>query len=169
MDSRATDVPLRHVESFLYLSDVYDGYAPTHLVSVRDSVGHAPTEPLVMPKDDPELYAAERPAAGPRGSLLVYRSDVFHRGVNLTAPGGSRFLLNVSYKVAGQDWIGYHTQQSRATSRQWVAFVEGSTPRELDLFGFPPPGHEIWDAALVDATAIAYPGLDIEPWRAALA
>ena len=164
-----TDTPLRHVESFVYLSDVYDGCAPTHLVSVRDSIGRAATEPLIMPKDDPELYAAERPAAGPRGSLLVYRSDVFHRGVDLTAPGAARFLLNVSYKVAGQDWIGYHTSQSRSTSRQWVAFAEGSTPRELELFGFPPPGHPIWDPALVDATAVAYPGLDVEPWRAALA
>ena len=64
--------------------------------------------------------------------------------------------------------IGYHASQSRSTSKQWVGFVEGSTPRELELFGFPPPGHPIWDAALVDATAVAYPGLDVEPWRAAL-
>ena len=44
-----------------------------------------------MPDNDPEIYAAERPATGPRGSLLAYRSNVFHRGVNLTAPAGSRF------------------------------------------------------------------------------
>ena len=163
-----SEAPWRHLESFLYLSDVDEGSAPTHLVSVRDSVGRATTVPLVMPNGDPELYAAERPAAGPRGSLLAYRPDVFHRGVNLTAPGGARFLLNVSFKLAGHDWIGYHTAQSRATSPDWIAFVERCSPRELELFGFPPPGHPIWDAGLVAETAVRYPKLDLTPWRAAL-
>ena len=160
--------PWWHVETFLYLSDVVDGNAPTHLVSVQDSVGRAPTVPLFMPASDPELYAAERPASGRRGSLLAYRPDVFHRAVELTEPGGSRFLLNVSFKVAGQDWIGYHAWQSRANTREWDTFVEGSTPRELELFGFPPPGHPIWDTAFVEATAARYPKLDLSPWRAAL-
>ena len=40
-----------------------------------------------------------------------------------------------------------------------------STPRELELFGFPPPGHPIWDAALLDGTAERYPDLDLTPWR----
>ncbi len=82
-----TETPWLHVESFLYLSDVHAGTAPTHLVPLRDSVGHSPTEPLIMPNGDPEIYAAERPATGVRGSLLAYRPDVFHRGVDLTDPG----------------------------------------------------------------------------------
>ena len=86
----------------------------------------------------------------------------------LRVPGGSRLLLNVSFKVAGQDWIGYHAWQSRANTREWDTFVEGSTPRELELFGFPPPGHPIWDTAFVEATAARYPKLDLSPWRAAL-
>jgi hypothetical protein len=164
-----TEPPWQHVEAFLYLSDVGDGTAPTHLVSVRDSVGRSPTEPLIMPDRDAELYAAERAAAGVRGSLLAYRTDVFHRGVDLTDPAGARFLLNVSFKSAGHDWIGYDSIQSRANSLEWDAFAEASTWRELALFGFPPPGHAIWDVALLDATARRYPKLDLEPWRAALA
>jgi hypothetical protein len=162
------ETPWLHVESFLYLSDVDAGTAPTHLVSLRDSPGRSPTAPLIMPANDPELYSRERPAAGMRGSLLAYRPDVFHRAVNLTAPGGARFLLNVSFKVAGQDWIGYTSVQSRATFPAWTQFVEGSTPRQLELFGFPPPGHPIWDAALLDETAARYPNLDVAPWRAQL-
>lgn len=160
--------PWWHVEAFLYLSDVDDGTAPTHLVSVQDSGGRTTTVPLIMPDADPALYAAERPAAGVRGSLLAYRPDVFHRAVDLTAPHGARFLLNVSFKVAGEDWIGYHTAQSRATDPDWVTFVEGSTARDLALFGFPPPGHPIWDRAFLDATAERYPKLDLAAWRAAL-
>ena len=49
-----------------------------------------------------------------------------------------------------------------------MKFAEGSTPRELELFGFPPPGHPIWDAALLDGTAERYPDLDLTPWRDAL-
>jgi hypothetical protein len=124
--------------------------------------------PLFMPKADPPLYAAEQPAPGARGSLLAYRNDVFHRAVDLSAPGGARFLLNISYKVADADWVGYHAWQSRATSPSWVRFVEGSTPRELALFGFPPPGHPVWTPAFLGTTADLYPGLDLGPWQAAL-
>jgi hypothetical protein len=104
-----------------------------------------------------------------RGSYLAYRNDVWHRAVDLTASGGSRFLLNVSFKVAGVDWIGYHSWQSKAQSPDLVAFIEGSTPRELALLGFPEPGDPIWTPELLDATAHEYPGLDLGPWRDALA
>jgi hypothetical protein len=167
--------PWWHMEAFLYLSDVGDGNAPTHLVPVRDSVGRPTTTPLFMPAGDwtglvdADLYAHERPAPGPRGSLLAYRANVFHRGVDLREPGAARFLLNASYKIAGQDWIGYHTAQSRSTSGEWVRFVEGSTPEELSLLGFPEPGHAVWTEGVIAATQELYPKLDLSPWRAALA
>src|SRR5262249_3677757 len=111
--------PWVHVESFLYLSDVDEGNAPTHLVSIRDAGGRDPSVPLIMPDGDPEIYAAERAAVGPKGSLLAYRTDVFHRGVDLVEPDRARFLLNVSFKGGGQDWIGYDSVQSRANSLEW--------------------------------------------------
>ena len=74
----------------------------------------------------------------------------------------------MSFRTAGQDWIGYDNAQSRSTSPDWVRFAEGSSPRELELFGFPPPGHPVWSTALIEATQIEYPKLDLDPWRAAL-
>jgi hypothetical protein len=162
-----TEPPWWHVESFLYLSDVDEGTAPTHLVRRGDAVGRS-VNSIFMPDNDPELYAHEQAAAGVRGSLLVYRPDVFHRGVDLTRPGSHRFLLNVSYKVAGNEWTGYHTVQSRATHPAWVQFVESVSPRTLELFGFPPPGHPVWNEELIDATKEKYPNLDVGPWRRAL-
>ena len=44
-----------------------EGNAPTHLVPRARLGGRATTAPLVMPNGDPELYAAEQPAAGVRG------------------------------------------------------------------------------------------------------
>ena len=41
-------------------------------------------------------------------------------------------------------------------------------PAQLELFGFPPPGHPIWTEALLDETALRYPKLDLSPWRGGL-
>jgi len=157
-----------HVEGFLYLCDVDAGNAPTHLVTAADARGRDTMTPLIMPASDPAIYAAERAAPGPRGSYLAYRSDAFHRGVDLVDPGAARFLLNLSFKLASCDWVGYEAFQSRATSPYWVAFAAGLTPRQLSLWGFPPPGDPIWDDELLSATGARYPGLDLAPWRAAL-
>ncbi len=41
-------------------------------------------------------------------------------------------------------------------------------PRQLALFGFPPPGHPYWTEATLAGTAQRYPGLNMTPWRQAL-
>ena len=134
------------------MSDVEDGVAPTEVLGT----GSTP----------PEQEAVS--AAGRRGSYLAYRPDVWHRGVDLTRPGGARFLMNVSFKRAGHEWIGYDTVQPVSVRQEWIEFASNSTPDELALFGAPRPGHEYWTSELVDRLATRYPGLDVEPWRAAL-
>lgn len=159
--------PWSHVELFLYLSDVDDDCAPTHLVPQRGADGRC-TNDVFFPDQDPELYAAEQPAVATRGSLVAYRNDVFHRGVNITRRGGSRFVLAVAFKRAGIDWIGYHATQPKSTHPGWIRFVGESTPRELELFGFPAPGDPIWTKDLISETQVRYPELDLDPWRRAL-
>ncbi len=160
--------PWRHMEAFLYLSDVWDDCAPTHLVPITRDGGRSTNCPLYMPDHDGDLYAEEVAASGVRGSLLAYRADVFHRGVDITEPNGARFLLNASYRRTGQDWIGFHAFQSRNAAFEWTALAEELTPRQLALFGFPEPGHEIWTAELVESTQELYPKMDLTPWRDAL-
>jgi len=159
--------PWWHVEMFVYLTDVDDDCAPTHATKLRDSFARS-TNDVFFPEQDPELYAAEQGAVAKRGSVLAYRNEVFHRGVNITRPRGSRFLLSVAFKDADIDWVGYHSVQSKSTHPGWTRFVEQSTPRDLELFGFPPPGHDVWTQDLIAATQIRYPALDLEPWRRAL-
>lgn len=138
-----------NLEGFLYLSDVDDGVAPTEVL------GAGPTPPDIEPTS----------AAGRRGSYLAYRPDVWHRGVDLTRTGGSRFLMNISFKRAGHDWIGYDTVQPVSVRPSWIEFAATCTPQDLALFGAPLPGHDYWTPVLVDRLAERYPGLDVTPWR----
>ena len=162
-----TAAPWWNLQGFLYLSDVTLSDNPTHVVSVRHSAGFESSYGVVLTgMEGDELYRQEGPVPGVRGSYLAYRSDVWHRGVDFASAGRARFLMALAFKHAGQDWIGYDQQQSRSTGPEWTGFVEGSTPRELELFGFPPPGHPVWDERLLRETALRYPKLDLEPWRA---
>ena len=148
-----------NLEGFLYLSDVEDGVAPTELAG-------GPADPA-QPYDGPP--EGERiSAAGTRGSFLAYRPDVWHRGVDLTRPGGSRFLMSASFKPGGADWIGYDNVQPVSNGPLWSKFAASCTPDELSLFGAPLPGHPYWTPELVDALEQRYRGIDASPWRNAL-
>jgi len=162
------EAPWWNLEGFLYLSDVTEEANPTLMVSLGDSANITSPYPVVLPKMDPGVYEAERPCPGVRGSYLAYRSDVWHRGAAFGAPFTARFVVALAFKRAGHDWIGYDQQQSRSTGQEWTTFVEQSSPRELELFGFPPPGHPIWNEALLHETSLRYPKLDLAPWRHAL-
>jgi DNA-binding transcriptional LysR family regulator len=46
----------------------------------------------------------------------------------------------------------------------WYRFVARATPRQLALFGFPPPGNAYWTPQTLEAVAQRYPGLDLTAW-----
>jgi len=133
---------------FLYLSDVEEGVGPTQILSIGDS----------PPGANPQS------AAGRRGSYLAYRTDVWHRGVDLTREGGSRFLMNIAFKHAHHEWIGFESFQQNANRGPWSKFAASCSPDELALFGAPRPGHPFWTPELVEALKERYQGIDITPW-----
>ncbi|WP_262703254.1 MULTISPECIES: phytanoyl-CoA dioxygenase family protein [Streptomyces] len=158
----------QQIEMFLYLTDVTAERAPTRLVP-RPLTREMPPVPYhVWRGTHPELYRAEVSFPGPVGSLLVYAPDIWHRAVDLTEPEGVRIWMNLSYKVAGTDWLGLQSFQRVAMTPDWQRFVAASTPRELELFGFPPPGHDAYDEDVLAGLSRRYPGLDTGPWRDAL-
>ena len=146
-----------HLESFLYLSDVDEDCAPPRLVP-RSGSGVA--------YDD--LYQHEVAATGRRGSLLAYRSDVWHRGTDFAKADASRFVLVVAFRPASAEWFGYDAFPRLGNSGTFASFVAGKSPDELALFGIPRPGHAYWNEATVDAMEAKYPGLDVTPWRTEL-
>lgn len=157
-----------HLESFLYLTDVDDETGAPRLVPRSRSGGEPESRRPTLPDDSPALYAEEVSAVGRAGSLLVYRSDVWHRGVDIVRPGAERHVLVIAFKPAGTDWIGYDPHPPLAVNPDFISFVADCTPDELALFGVPEPGHAYWTADMVDAMATHYPGLDVDPWRGRL-
>jgi hypothetical protein len=115
-----------------------------------------------------DLYEHEVAAPGRCGSLLAYRSDVWHRGTDFARSDASRFVLVVAFRPAQADWFGYDAFPRLGNDDTFRSFAVGKSPEELALFGVPRPGHVYWTEATVDAMEAKYPGLDISPWRAAL-
>lgn len=162
-----TDVGYQQLETFVYLTDVTPDTAATRMVSRRLTAG-VPVERTYLGWDlHPELYDAEVPASGPAGSVLLYRPDTYHRGVPISAPATARFMLHVSFKPAGTDWLGSQAWPSTAESLFWHRVVNGATLRQLLLLGFPEPGHPYWTPATLQGVAARYPGLDMTPWQRA--
>jgi hypothetical protein len=155
----------QQLEMFVYLSDVTVETAATRLVS-RQLTGDIPVERAYLnPEQYAELYAAEVSAVGPAGSILVYRPDVYHRGVRMLTPGAARFMLHVSYKPRGTDWLGSHALPNAGEDIAWHRFVQTASQRQLTVLGFPAPGHPYWDAQTLAGVAARYPLLDLSPWR----
>ncbi len=159
------DPGYQHLETFVYLTDVTPTTGATRFVSLADTVD-IPVERTYLHLDEyAHLYAREEPASGPAGSVLVYRPDVFHRGVAMAEPRRARFLMNVAFKHPNTDWIGFHAFPARAEDRAWHRFVRSASPRQLCALGFPAPGDPYWTAETLAGVAARYPSLDLTPWR----
>jgi hypothetical protein len=180
-----TPAPSAHanqVEMFLYLVDVPPELGPPSYLP-KSSASAMPALPNWYPRDDgvtdpdapsswvsqigrPELYASEVSAAGPAGTVAAYRLDTFHRATDLTQPQGARYTIHVNFRTASADWVGRHSWPSRSITPEWVDFVVRASPRQLQLFGFPAPGHPYWTQETLAGMALRYPGFDVEPWLA---
>jgi len=143
-----------HMETFLYLSDVDDDCAPPRLVPRSKSN-----------VDYDALYEHEIAATGKRGTVLAYRSDVWHRGTDFARPDASRFIAGIAFRPARATWFGYDAFERLGNSATFAKFVRGKSPEDLALFGIPRPGHPYWNADTLDAMELKYPGLDVTPWR----
>ena len=175
------DLRFRQLEMFVYLVDVPVELGPPGMVSRTRTTG-LPAKPNWYPRADgadaeggwvaasgsPELYDAEVRAAGPAGTVVAWEPGTFHRGTALTLPRGARYTLHLGYRPARVEWGQRMPWVNRSHEIEWYHFVHRATPRQLALFGFPPPGHPYWTEATLAGTAQRYPGLDMTPWRRAV-
>ena len=163
----------RQAQMFLFLSDVTAAHGATRIVS-RELTRDIPVMQLAFPRArvPVERHAAWEAAAvsavGPRGSLLIYSADTVHRGTEFSLPRAGRFFFNLAYKTADADWVGANPWPRKGIEAGWTPLIEHCSPRQLGVLGFPPPGHDYWDATTLAGAAERYPGLDLTPWRLAL-
>ena len=156
--------------TFLLLSDVTEADGPTKVVPLSESA-HVP---LVPSDQDPsfahslpfgELFDREVAVCGPAGSLLLYRTDVLHRGSTFAAPGRSRFALLVDFQLRGQPWMGKLSWPGQGVRPGMGTALERMTPRQRELLGFPPVGHPYWDDQTVADVQARYPAMDVTPYQ----
>ncbi|HTT86743.1 MAG TPA: hypothetical protein VMF60_05220, partial [Acidimicrobiales bacterium] len=151
----------QQLTSFIFLSDVTEEDGPTRLVPYERGRDVAYT-PLYLGFGD--LGDGEVAATGPAGTLLLYRTDILHRGSNFTGEGRARFSLLADYQVRGTTWGGKMAWPKQAPQR-WAKLMPRCTVRERDLFGFPRPGDPYWNEETLTGVAARYPGMDMTPYR----
>jgi hypothetical protein len=175
----STEDRYQHLELFVFLVDVPEELGPPHLVPYEHTAG-LPMNPNFLPRtgggdggdgdfvsgdDNSALYGAEQTGAGPAGTVIAFNSRTFHRGTGLRRPRGARYSMQMVYRPAEVDW-GQRTGWATLSHEPgWYRFVNRAAPRQLELFGFPPPGHAFWTEQTLSGMAERYPGLDLTPWR----
>ena len=172
----------RQVELFVFLSEVTVDLGAPRMVGRSDVTDGLPAKPNFFPHGGgedtgdgfvdgfvdgagrPDLYDGEVPATGPPGTVVAFQPQTVHRGSAITRPGGSRFTMHLNYRPAAAEWAQRHAWADRSHHPRWYEFVEQATPRQLELLGFPAPGHRYWTAETLAGVAQRYPGLDMTPW-----
>jgi ectoine hydroxylase-related dioxygenase (phytanoyl-CoA dioxygenase family) len=167
-----TDGMDRQLTTFVLLSDVTIDDAPTMVVPLahtRDVPMVPDPNPTQWPMSMPPgtFTEVEVPVTGPGGTLLMYRSDVFHRGSAFRSPGRSRFALLADYQRRGASWAGKMAWPNVANHPAFVETMTEATERERELFGFPPPGHDYWNEQTLCDVGRRYPAMDMSPYRQA--
>jgi hypothetical protein len=151
---------------FVYLTDVTLESSPTYVVPWEHT-----EEEFLVPNvwerpEHPQLYAHERPAVAPAGSVFVYGTRTFHRGSRFIDRDGRRVLILVSFKPTGCEWAGTCNWPGLWWDNA-PAFQETLAQTDiagLTSFGFPAPGHPFWDDETLRGVAARYPGLDLSAY-----
>lgn len=150
----------------VYYTEVTAQLAPTAVVPwehYRDEVHW----PVVHPREArPDLYAHEVLATVPAGSVLAYSMRTYHRGTAFRAEGG-RVAHFVSYAPKNCPWLGIVGWPTQGIKKSYHRWIEQSSIDERELLGFPPPGHAYWTEEMLRGVQARFPGLDMQPYRAA--
>ena len=109
----------------------------------------------------------------PAGSLFFYSTHTTrHSATPFAAPAGMRAAMWVMYCRQDRPW-----DCARPFTYKWCGaakeaairrVIGTSTPRQLEMLGFPPPGDPLWTEPFIRGMAERYPGFDPAPYLAAL-
>ncbi len=154
----------RDLLAYIYLCDVNEGNGSTAIVPLE----HTRDISLGISRAAPgDLVEHEIRLNGRAGSLVLYSTDVFHRGTALLDPLSSRFMILADYRRADAPWYQMTAFGLSGNQPEMNEFVTQATPQQRTLLDIPAPGHEYWNAQTIADMALRYPGIDMEPYRLA--
>lgn len=156
-----------------YFTDVSDGHGPAHYVPRPESSTVA--DPSAMFNEpgaeqnalQADLLRLAKSSASPAGSIFPYTIDVFHRGTNMTEPGGRRYAVMACFKRAGDEAVAYHSWAADH-HKPWSEIFAHATPDQLSCFGVQPPGHPFWTTTTIERAQKRYPQWDLTPYSDAM-
>ena len=169
----AEDVADSSVTILCYFTDVSETHGPAHYVTRPESNTVADPTTVLLADDaqlarlQADLLPLARSSAAPAGSVFPYGIDVYHRGTNMTEPGGRRYAVMACFKRTGNDAVAYHSWASDH-HKPWSEIFNHATPEQLSCFGVQSPGDPFWTAVTLERAQRRYPHWDLTPYRAAL-
>ncbi len=121
------------------------------------------------------LYKREVPVKFTRGTILLYRHDVFHRGTPVKLDK-FRIVQNLIYRKSNADWITNWNQgfakKMYGDGKAFVpeSIIGKSSPEQRCVLGFPAPGHAYWTRSTLNAVCARYDifGFDKRPYEEAI-
>jgi hypothetical protein len=152
---------------FIYLTDVDLGNGA--LAYVRNSEARRFGIEAGQPcsEGQTELARGERRAVGPRGTVLLYSGETFHRGTDLTEPGACRHVVGAGYRRSDMPWIGPRRGDFHPVLRIWRDIMEMASPEQLSAYGVPRPGNPYWTERTIRGVEARFPRWNSDPWRIA--
>ena len=156
-----SDDPIgRTINFMIYLTDVTESHGAISYVpnSASDPIT-GPNRGMFLDIDldtQKQLEKIEQRGVAPAGSVFAYGIDVYHRGMNLTEPGGCRYTLTASYKAAGNDMIGW-SAWPHSFMKTWHLIIDNATPEQLACLGIPRPGDPFWTARTLERAQKRWP------------
>ena len=152
----------KELTTYIYLSDVRQGSGATGIIP-RQYTDDISFGEYRLPKDHPAA-GHEEFIEGPAGTLVLYSYDVFHRGVEMTIPGSSRFMILGDYARRDSPWIDRHAWPHHGLNPQMIEFMERIEPDQRNLMDFPPVGHEYWNEQTLRDIQVRYPNMNVAPY-----
>jgi hypothetical protein len=157
------DGAFRQVNMILYYTDVDETLGPTCVVS-QEKTRDLPLWPTHRPRKsrgNATLYENERPVLAHAGDLLIFSMRTWHRASAMTASEGVRFSHHFVWRSGQYNFQGYHHWPQHGENEDLQRFIERATPRQREVLGFPPPGHEYWNDETLAAVRLRYPKMGV--------